>query len=473
MTSDIDDFKITKILPKKSKLEDKNNLYRQLRKQYQCFTYESFKIKIDEDEIKIVFNFSLDEEFFFHPTLRIPLSEKLLRKFDPQELEIFVFNIGMIELISYWKAACPQKIMIKPFHLSDEKIKWWKKIYFHGLGEFFYLNGISNSEDDFVDIVSSSDKTTDLISREVNEKVMVPIGGGKDSIVTLELLKSDFSIIPLILNPREASLGTIKVGGFKNDDAFLVYRTIDPQLLELNKKGYLNGHTPFSALLAFVSVLSAYLTGSGYIALSNESSANEPTDLISGVNHQYSKSLEFEADFRSYVKKYIWPDVNYFSFLRPLSEFQIASLFSQFTNYHQVFRSCNVGSKTDSWCGSCPKCLFTYIILMPFLDRKVINNIFDKDLLMDTGLTYTFNQLTGALPVKPFECIGTNHEVNMALSYYISKSDFDLPVLLKNYVESDLYKQTEVGNISDSIGYLEEPHFLLEKFKKVLKSVLS
>ena len=150
----------------------------------------------------------------------------------------------------------------------------------------------------------------------------------------------------MIINPRQATLACVQMAGYENN--FLqINRTIDSTLLDLNAKGYLNGHTPFSAMLAFYSVLLAVLSQKKHIALSNESSANEATVKNMDVNHQYSKSYEFESDFRNYISKYVNTDINYYSFLRPLSELQIAYLFAQLPSYFPVFKSCNVGSKTD------------------------------------------------------------------------------------------------------------------------------
>ena len=162
-------------------------------------------------------------------------------------------------------------------------------------------------------------------------------------MVSLRLLKDKNT--PLIMNPRGATVGCIEADGRTIDDVIVIQRTIDPLLLKFNSQGYLNGHTPFSAMLAFYTLLAAKLRGVCNIALSNEGSANEATVIGLGVNHQYSKSLEFENDFREYVRQHISPAYNYFSLLRPLSELQIAMLFSRLDEFHEVFRSCNVGSK--------------------------------------------------------------------------------------------------------------------------------
>ena len=262
----------------------------------------------------------------------------------------------------------------------------------------------------------------------------MPIGGGKDSVVTLELLRrAGKRIRPLIMNPRGATIECTRVAGFTMDEVLVIRRTIDPKLLELNAQGYLNGHTPFSAMLAFYTMLASYLSGIPNVALSNENSANESTVLGTTVNHQYSKSLEFENDFREYVRVRsaemsgcagegaCVPVFNYFSFLRPLSELQIAMLFSRFTQYHDVFRSCNVGSKQDIWCGHCAKCLFAYIILSPFIEPERLNTIFGKAMLDDLTLEHEFRQLVGMEETKPFECVGTVSEVRQALAMAVSR----------------------------------------------------
>ena len=218
-------------------------------------------------------------------------------------------------------------------------------------------------------------------------------------------------------------------------------------MLELNRQGYLNGHTPFSAIVAFSSLIAARLYDLPYIALSNESSANESTVSGSTVNHQYSKSFQFEQDFHRYAADYLPGSAYYFSLLRPLSEFQIARYFAGLKQYHQIFRSCNVGSKTDSWCGHCPKCLFVCLILSPFLNREEVKEIFGRDMLEDKELKDTLEKLTGIQEEKPFECVGSRSEVNTAIAITIQKLEEKgekLPWLLEYYKTTDLYEQYRV-----------------------------
>lgn len=173
---------------------------------------------------------------------------------------------------------------------------------------------------------------------------LIPVGGGKDSVVSLELLKDmkDDNLC-FVMSPPQAAYDCIEVAGYK--DYLLAKRYFDKRMLQMNNEGFLNGHVPFSAILGFIGVLGAALCGKQYIPLSNERSANESTVIGESFNHQYSKSYEFEEDFNDYVNKYLVANIEYFSLLRPLYEVEIAEKFSEARQYHQVFRSCNRGKK--------------------------------------------------------------------------------------------------------------------------------
>src|SRR5207244_8803365 len=78
-----------------------------------------------------------------------------------------------------------------------------------------------------------------------------------------------------------------------SSDPVIVRRAIRPELLDLNRRGYLNGHTPFSAYLAFLGATCLLLYGYSNAVVADERSSDEGIVPYRGkaVNHQYSTSV--------------------------------------------------------------------------------------------------------------------------------------------------------------------------------------
>lgn len=470
-------------------VESGSEKYRAFRRDYPEFIYHSYQVEESGEELKVSYDFEIPGLAEFHPVWRFPAGFSAL---DKEKVNRLLFSLGMVELVSYWKLTCSPKVIIRAGKLGADQIVWWKKLYFHGLGEFFYVNRIGEARiDRFMEITAEKlDQGASAVAGDSEEipnvpkapkagtKVLVPIGGGKDSAVTLELLKeAGADIWGYVINPRGATIETAKAAGLAEGKVISVSRTLDEAMLDLNRKGFLNGHTPFSALVAFSSLVAAELWGISYIALSNESSANESTIQGSTVNHQYSKSFQFEKDFHGYVKQYLPGSAYYFSMLRPLSEFQIAGYFSGCRAYHGVFRSCNVGSKTDVWCGHCPKCLFVAAILSPFLSQEELTAIWGKNLFEDESLQGTLEQLTGIQEEKPFECVGSRREVNTALFLTVDRLEREgekggrktLPALLAYYRKTPQYEAArQLGDVFSD--YFDEENLVPEPWKSLVRS---
>lgn len=448
--------------------------YDDLREKYPVFQYKEYKIEEDGENIRITYDFEIPGLSSFTPVWEFPKAANRLEnlKKNGTFLEM-VFSLGMVELVSYWKITCSKRVEVLAGAFSREQMLWWKNLYFHGLGEFFYTNGIQPDSEDFMELVSLGENIQ--YKKEPLENpvgCLVPVGGGKDSAVSIELMKrAGEACTCYIINPRGATLNTVAAAGYTKEDAYIVRRTLDKNMLELNKQGFLNGHTPFSALVAFSATLAAYLMNLKYIVLSNEASANESTVLGSSVNHQYSKSFAFEKDFHEYEAEFVKSGTYYFSLLRPLSEFQIAKLFATCTAYHDIFRSCNAGSKENKWCAHCSKCLFVFLILSPFMSHERLCEIFGKDMLEDADMIPIMNQLIGAVEEKPFECVGSREEVNAAITMTISaleKENNRLPKLLAYYRQTPFYREyKEKENVYFS--YYEEKNLLPEHFARLVK----
>ncbi|MBQ8922721.1 MAG: hypothetical protein IJ060_11310 [Oscillospiraceae bacterium] len=435
----------------------------ELRQKYPEFEFRDIDLTVIETEddpvLAIDYFFRLGEEVF-RPHWEIPCKTPYAKQnglhlrypdgihCDPGFWRL-VFSLGMAELISYWKLACPPKVRLCEDLIDKEQEDWWKRLYFGGLGEFFYRNGIETDIDSFMQFTYAPEHDTFRTNPEKPAQrtklsgLLIPVGGGKDSIVTLNLLKNRLGeAYAYQINHRDSSEKAAILAGIPKERILEPKRTLDPNMLRLNKEGYLNGHTPFSAIVAFSAVLTAYLNGLKTVVLSNESSASESTVSEAEVNHQYSKSYQFERDFYEYEQKYLRCGVQYFSLLRPLTEFQIARYFALLpTAYHEIFRSCNAGAKQDKWCGHCAKCLFVAVILSPFLPYAEIVRLLGSDLFNLPEMRPILQELCGALPNKPFECVGSRHEVNIALCLAVKRNRNALPLLLREYQESPLYAQ--------------------------------
>lgn len=439
----------------------------ELRTKHPRFIFNTLEFQLQADTLEVAYVFTLEPGITFSPKLSFfHIDIERYNHLDQNLIREWLFRVGMVELLSYWKASCAPEIIIRAGYLRAEELPFWQTLLQNGMSEFFYVNQIDGWQSDFVKFTVDAQLQSYAIDEAVKaERVLIPVGGGKDSVVTVELLKKlSLPLAQLTLNPMPAAKRVMSVASIPT--TIEVKRTIDPKLLELNQQGYFNGHTPFSALLAFVSTLCAYLFEYRFVALSNEWSANEENLSFLGhaVNHQYSKSLAFERDFRTYLDNYLSTQVNYFSFLRPLHELQIAQVFAQFPQYFSAFLSCNRGSRQGVWCGVCPKCLFTAIMLSPFLAASQITQIFGKDILNDMSLLSILEELSGVVAVKSLECVGTRAETLAALSLSTRKTEA-LPALLQ-YAKEHILKGSE--NPDEILKSYQFENYLPEIFSSLL-----
>lgn len=447
-------------------------MFETLRTKYPKFIYNDYKIMDENEKICIEYDFEIEGLTKFNPRVEILKKDFCFKDVNSNKIKNIVFNLGLVEAISYFKATCSPQFVIKCGKLDKYQEKWFKKLFYLGLGEFRYVNNIKVSENEFVEFISEGENLEITENAESLEGIIIPVGGGKDSNVTLDLLK-DYKdkTLAFRIGVNQVSTDCAKAAVFSENEIIEVKRVIDKNLIDLNSKGFLNGHTPFSAMVAFLTYLCSYLLGKKYVALSNEASANESNVDGENINHQYSKTIEFENDFREYAERYLKGSVEYFSMLRPISELQIAMMFSRLKQYHSIFKSCNVGSKSEpwKWCCDCPKCLFVYTILSPFLYKDELVDIFGEDLYEKDSLLKTFIELCGYGETKPFECVGTYSEIRYAISETIKKLNSEvkeLPYLLKYYFDNyDLSDE-------DLLSYYNNEHNVPEEFEKILKENL-
>jgi hypothetical protein len=318
--------------------------------------------------------------------------------------------------VSYYKVGAPPRIEA-PAGVPAEAAALFTAVYSKGLAEYAYRNDLPFVLDLEVAVPSITSAAAPVDNAD--RRPLSPVGGGKDSIVTLEILRAaGLDPMPFSVNPNPV---IVKVNVASGLPALAARRRLDPRLFELNAAGALNGHIPVTAINSLIAIATAALHGLGPVAMSNERSASDPNLIWNGheVNHQWSKGVEAEGLLRAAVTAHTGLTEPYFSLLRSLSELHIARLFARYTAYDDVVTSCNKAFKlhdpTARWCGDCPKCRFVFLAMAPAMSRERISRIFGQDLLADPAQIPGFQELLGIDAHKPFECVGEVEESVVAL----------------------------------------------------------
>ena len=354
---------------------------------------------------------------------------------DPATLAAFHRVLELLHLVagvSYYKVAAPPELLA-PAPLGEGAAALVTAVYTKGLAEYAYRNDLPHVLDLSLAVPDGSPPAPAVLDT-AERRPLSPVGGGKDSIVTLEALRhAGLDPVPFSVNPNRVIVSVIEASGLS---ALAARRRIDPRLFELNAAGALNGHIPITAINSLIAVATAVLHGLGPVVMSNERSASDPNLIWNGheINHQWSKGVEAEGLLRAALTSHAGLTEPYFSLLRPLSELHIARLFARFTAYDDVVTSCNAAFKlrdpSARWCGHCPKCRFIYLALAPFMPRARLSRIFAADLLADPEQVGGYLELLGIGTHKPFECVGEVEESLVALGLLAEQEEWrDAPVV--------------------------------------------
>lgn len=406
--------------------------------------------------------------------------------------------LHLITGISYYKAAVPEQIRIESYPIDADTAALLETIYVNGLGEFAYRNGLNlhgrirfpvassvpspqpggqgDSSKLPLPFTGSSNSLTDRRSVDwatpertsgrgllgeaepslaagwgegapalgLKHHALVAIGGGKDSLVSIEALRTlgvDQTVTwiggsQLIKACAERTgLPTLNIG-----------RALAPQLFDYNREGAWNGHIPVTAVNSAILVFAALLHGIDQVVFSNERSASYGSLIraddgvgTTEVNHQWSKSWAFESAFGDYVTRHIAADLQYYSLLRPLSELAVARQFARIGRYDAHFSSCNrnfhiLGERpVNRWCGVCPKCHFVFLALAPFMPKPRLVGIFGRNLLDDPAQTGGFDALLEFQDHKPFECVGEGRESRAALAALAERPEWREDALVERF----------------------------------------
>ena len=367
--------------------------------------------------------------------------------------------------VSYYKTAAPPVIDFGDTALTAAEEAFLREFYLQGLGEFAFRNNLDLTS---LKLEARRAAAQPSAPQEPSgpRRVLVPFGGGIDSIVTVEQVRQRADVALFVVSrPGDRFDAIEQPAAVTGLPVVRAEREIDPQLLRSAELGFLNGHVPVTGILSAIAVLAAVLEDRAAVVMSNEWSASVPTLEHDGrpVNHQFSKSEEFEAAFRGVLAdQRRLPE--YFSWLRDRTELWVAREFAELRPYHGSFRSCNKAFYAERarrfayWCGQCDKCCFIDLILAPFLPAGALRRIFAVagEPLADPGLAARFRSLLGA-GAKPFECVGEVTECRAAVLLAARRDDRADTALLQELAAEvagwpDTPSEAEIGAMLRPVG---------------------
>ncbi|MFF3869689.1 hypothetical protein [Micromonospora sp. NPDC001898] len=384
-----------------------------------AFTFPSYSIDLATGEA--LFDYALtgpDGEQRFTEVITLPLPAGPPSDATVATLGRVLELLHVVAGVSYYKAAAPPRLVL-PAPLGPAAADLVTAVYTRGLAEYAYRNQLPHVLELTPEVPSGSVSP----AREYDNSDLRPlsaVGGGKDSIVSLEALRrAGLDPVPFSVNPNHVIVSVNEASGLA---PLAARRRLDPVLFDLNAAGARNGHIPVTAINSLIAVATAVLNGLGPVVMSNERSASDPNLVWNGheINHQWSKGVEAEGLLRAALAEHAGLTEPYFSLLRSLSELHIARLFAAIDRYDDVVTSCNAAFKlrdaSERWCRDCPKCRFVFLAMAPFMPHERIIHIFGGDLLADEAQIPGYRELLGVDGHKPFECVGEVEESVVALS---------------------------------------------------------
>lgn len=447
-------------------------------KEFKSFYFESFSF--DKETLKARFVWSFDSDYFFEEEIDF-FSDSFFIRDDLNDdiINNFLFSLHIALWISYYKSFPTKNLYVKSWFLDDNQINFWQKFYKNWLWEFLYTNDIKPQK--LFNFVNHSELIHKKIDFDVAEKSFIPLWGWKDSLVSIDLFRKNNLDYDLVVFWKTDSIKE-NCAKLLWKDIYLIKRKISQSLLELNRLWNYNWHVPITWIIAFCLLFASYIYNYKYIVLSNEKSANSWNTFWEWleINHQWSKSLEFERDLRDYIEDYLSSDIKYFSILRGWYELKISEYFSKnLKDFFWVFSSCNNNFKIDEtkrlkqtiWCNSCPKCAFVFTILRPYFKENDIISIFWEDLFLKKDIQKTFLELLWIDWIKPFECVWEIEEVVLAfyksLSFYEWKNSEVLEIFRKNILTK--YDSLYFQLLEKKFATISSDDIIPENIKKLIK----
>ncbi len=397
---------------------------------------------------------------------------------DSQRLRAALRVLHLLAGVSYYKSIAPTTIVAPA--LSGAERELVSAMYDEGLREFAYRNDLGvplpvdlhelAPPDAPAGAPETDPARAALLPDEENPRVLIPIGGGKDSALVADLVPAGTL---MAVSPKGAQE---HLASHLGRPLRRVQRHLDPQLRDLVAAGALNGHVPVTAINSAIAVSLAVSVGFDEVLMGLERSASEPSLVVDGVevNHQFSKSARAEQLLKNAFEP---TGVRYLSLLRPMTELAIGAavgargLAADIVSCNRVFTiwSENDSSRTQRPCGECAKCLFTALMLAPALSPEQVGEYFGRDLLDEQAHLEPVRELWSA--EKPFDCVGERRETAAAVALLAQRPGWRDQLIPARLEQEALEVLAEVGASPGDYLKIDSVDGLPERYRQMISDL--
>jgi hypothetical protein len=429
------------------------------------FIYTAFSVS--GDRRTAIFEYQLrhaGEEHAFSESLTFPAP---LKNTPEQMRSLRALHLALG--VSYYKIFVPPAVT-HPYAMDGAEADFWNTVWRHGLGQFLYDNELA--ADRLAQFTAQDGQEFDGTADSGEVKgALLGIGGGKDSVVAGELLKTlNVPLDGFVMATGEALGQAGDVAKVMGVPLQAVGRQLDTRLSEVGKApDAYHGHVPISLIFALVGTALAVARGSAYVVVANEASASIPQLKHNGqtINHQWSKSLDAERAIQQYIQHRIDTRITYFSAIRQLTSVGVAKLFARLPRYFEVFTSDNTVFRIDParrpsgrWSLESPKSLSSYVLLAPWMSDADVARTFTISFLSETSLKPLFLEMTGVEGHPPLDCVGTPEELTLSINMLARDGRYNDTALMQLAHERGIIHEADWGKLLQRLLQLQTDEVL-------------
>ncbi|TDB91166.1 hypothetical protein E1091_13820, partial [Micromonospora fluostatini] len=199
-----------------------------------AFTFPSYSIDLATGEA--LFDYALtgpDGEQRFTEVITFPLPDAPPSDATVATLDRVLALLHLVAGVSYYKTAAPPRLVL-PAPLGADAVALVTAVYTKGLAEYAYRNRLPHVLELTPEVPAG--EVPPARGYDTSElRPLSAVGGGKDSIVSLEALRrGGFDPVPFSVNPNHVIVAVNEASGLT---PLAARRRIDPVLFDLNAAG--------------------------------------------------------------------------------------------------------------------------------------------------------------------------------------------------------------------------------------------